>query len=157
MSLFGSAILERLHNDSPASNPENDFYKVFDGSVGEWLDRFDVDRFHEQLFVGMASGEWLDLHGEEYGVKRKLDESDSDYRERIVKHTLGDLTPSLLGVDFGLEVFTDVNGYTRDGNKLVSDNPYISRDGYIVFCDDETRALVEKSFVLNEAIRWFAP
>ena len=155
MSLFGSAILERLRVDSPASDPDNPFYRVFDGSVGEWLDNFDVDRFHESLFVQEATGDWLDLHGEHYGVKRRVDETDADYFERIVKHTKGELTPQLLSADFGLLVFVDVAGFSVDGLTLTSDNRFINSDGWVVVCDDETRRLVEAGFVLNEAVRWF--
>ena len=155
MSLFGSAILERLRVDSPASDPGNPFYKVFDGSVGEWLDNFDVDGFHESLFVHEANGEWLDLHGEQYGVKRRVDETDEDYLVRIVKHTKGELTPQLLSVDFGLLVLVDVVGFSVDGLTLTSDNRFINTEGWIVLCDAETKRLVESSFVLNEAVRWF--
>ena len=155
MSLFGSAILERLRVDSPAADPGNPFYKVFDGSVGEWLDSFDVDGFHESLFVHEAGGEWLDLHGEQYGVKRRVDETDEDYLVRIVKHTKGELTPQLLSVDFGLLVLVDVPGFSVDGLTLTSDNRFINTEGWIVLCDAETKRLVEDSFVLNEAVRWF--
>lgn len=155
MSLFGSAILERLSPDSPASNPDNEFYKVFDNSVGEWLDHFDVDDFHEELFVNTASGKWLDLHGAQYGVSRHVDESDDDYRRRVIQHSLGRLTPVLLGVDFGLDVFTDVDDFDVSGNVLVSDNYFIRDNGYIVFSDRDTQRLVEQSHIVNEAIRWF--
>ena len=154
MSLFGSAILERLHTDSPASNPDNEFYKVFDNSVGEWLDNFDVDKFHTELFLNEADSKWLELHGEEYGVARHLDEGDDDFRERIIKHTLGELTPRLLNVDFGLELYIDTDGFSPTGRVLTSDNPYIKGE-YVVISDKETKSLVERSFVLNEAIEWF--
>ena len=155
MSLFGSAILERLPVGSPVNNPDNPFYQVFDNSVGEWLDNFDVDRFHESLFVNMATGKWLDLHGEQYGVSRHVDESDDDYRQRVIQHTLGKLTPVLLGVEFGLDVFTDVDDFDLDGNVLVSDNYFIRDNGYIVFSDSDTRKLVEQSYIMTEAVRWF--
>ena len=156
MSLFGSAILERLHNDSPANNPDNPFYQVFDGSVGEWLDHFDVDQFHEQLFVNMATGKWLELHGEQYGVYRHIDESDDAFRERIIQHTMGRLTPVLLCADFGLDLYSDVVGFDLEDNVLTSDNYYVgSEEGFICLTTNDTRALIEKSFVINEAIRWF--
>ena len=155
MSLFGSAILERLHADSPVTKPDNPFYKVFDNTVGEWLDHFDVDQLHEELFVNMATGKWLDLHGEQYGVARHVDETDEDYRRRVIQHTLGKLTPVLLGGDFGLEVYTDVDDFDISNNVLVSDNYFIKNNGYIVFSDWETQRLVEQSHIINEAVRWF--
>ena len=155
MSLFGSAILERLSVNSPATDPSNPFYRVFDNSVGEWLDNFDVDQFHEDLFVNTATGKWLDLHGEQYDVHRHVDESDDDYRERVIQHTLGKLTPVLLGVEFGLGVYTDVDDFDIGGNVLVSDNYFIKDNGYIVFSDSDTRKLVEHSYIMTEAVRWF--
>lgn len=155
MSLFGSAILERLAVDSPASNPDNPFYKVFDGSVGEWLDSFDVTGFHESLFLEEASGKWLDLHGKLFNVKRRVDEADEEYRARIVKHTKGELTPQLLSVDFGLTVLVYVPDYNPNGLTLTSDNRFINDSGFIVVSDRETMRLVEESFVLNDVIEWF--
>jgi hypothetical protein len=156
VSLFGSAILERLSVGSPASDPNNPFYKVFDNSVGEWLDNFDVDRFHEDLFVNMASGKWLDLHGEQYDVHRHVDESDEDYRERVIQHTMGRLTPVLLCADFGLDLYGNVSGFSVDDNTLLSDNYYVgASDGFICFTSGDTKALIERSFVINEAVEWF--
>ena len=156
MSLYGSAILERLDVKSPASNPDNPFYKVFDNSVGEWLDNFNVDKFHEDLFLNSATGEWLDLHGRQYGVPRHIDESDTDYRERVIQHTMGRLTPVLLCADFGLDLYSDVNGFSVDGNVLTSDNYYLGAgNGFICFTNADTRDLIEKSFVINEAVEWF--
>ena len=155
MSLFGSAILERLSVNSPATDPSNPFYRVFDNSVGEWLDNFDVDRFHEDLFVNTSTGKWLDLHGEQYDVHRHVDESDDDYRERVIQHTLGKLTPVLLGAEFGLGVYTDVDNFDLGTNVLVSDNYFIKDNGYIVFSDNDTRKLVEHSYIMTEAVRWF--
>ena len=154
MSLFGSAILERLHTNSPATNPDNPFYKVFDNTVGEWLDHCDVDKFHEELFINSADGKWLDLHGKEYNVPRKIGETDDIYRERIIKHTLGELTPKLLTADFGVDLYIDAPDFDIN-NTLTSDNYYISGNGYIAFTDNETKELVEKNLVLNEVIRWF--
>ena len=156
VSVFGEGILGRLHVDSPASNPSGDFFKVFDGSVGEWLDNFDVSGFHEQLFLESASDKWLDLHGKQYGVPRHLDESDDDYRERIIQHTLGRLTPVLLNVDFGLDLYSDVSGFSLEDNVLVSDNFYVgASDGFICFTSEETRSLIERSFVIQEGVEWF--
>ena len=154
VSDFGYGILGRLREGSAARDPSNSFFRVFDGSVGEWLDHFDVNAFHEQLFLETATGKWLDLHGKQYGVPRHLDESDTDYRERIIKHVLGELTPKLLNVDFGLEVYANTTDFSIEDRVLTSDNPYITSE-YIVFSDDETRRLVEKSFVINEEIEWF--
>ena len=156
MSDFGYGILGRLREGSVARDPSNSFFKVFDGSVGEWLDRFDVDGFHEELFLETAAGKWLDLHGKQFGVPRHLDESDDDYRERIIQHTLGRLTPVLLNVDFGLDLYSDVSGFSLEDNVLVSDNFYVGADdGFICFTSEETRSLIERSFVIQEGVEWF--
>lgn len=42
-----------------------------------------VGLLHDQTFIALAIGEWLDEHGAERSVPRLRDEADSDYRERV--------------------------------------------------------------------------
>ena len=43
----------------------------------------DADDHLDETFISTASGEFLDLHGEERGIERLSGESDDTYRERI--------------------------------------------------------------------------
>ncbi len=43
----------------------------------------DINTLKDQIFLDTATGEYLDLKGEEYGVQRKVGEDDDSYRERI--------------------------------------------------------------------------
>ena len=55
---------------------DNQLRIVLDRTVGEWLDNFSQP--YEQLFLTSATGGWLDAHGKDYGVPRRIDESDDD-------------------------------------------------------------------------------
>lgn len=42
-----------------------------------------VDTLHDRTFIATADGSWLDQHGDERGIHRLQDESDTDYRVRL--------------------------------------------------------------------------
>jgi hypothetical protein len=76
-------ILSRLSNlftKDPNSN-----LGQFIGAVGDQLDKVDPAQtnLEQQFAVSTATGAALDLHGKDWGIPRKLNESDDDYRKRI--------------------------------------------------------------------------
>lgn len=85
MTRFGQEMLseDRLNPISNLSNPESDGYKLFDFTVGYELDKIDDEDLLEQLFLVTATGDYLDLYGNEKGIYRMEGESDDDYRNRI--------------------------------------------------------------------------
>ena len=85
MTRFGQEMLseDRLNPVSNLSNPESDGYKLFDFTIGYELDKIDDEDLLEQLFLVTATGDYLDLHGNEKGIYRMEGESDDDYRNRI--------------------------------------------------------------------------
>ena len=75
---------------SALQRDDNELRKVLDRSVGEYMDAVELPL--DELFLTSASGGWLDAHGRDYGVTRRPDESDDDFRERIVFEKLEFLT-----------------------------------------------------------------
>lgn len=84
MSHNGKAIVRRLHPHSPLQDFRGDGFDVIDGTIGEWLDRYEQENGILQLFLLHATGKFLDIHGEQKGVLREPSESDESYRKRIL-------------------------------------------------------------------------
>ena len=145
-------IRELLPLGSALQEDGNPLRVVLDRTVGEWLDGFEQP--FEQLFLTTATGGWLDAHGRQYGVPRKLDETDEDYRQRIVYEKLDELTPSLLVDVYGVRLFSLVDDFNVYGNSLVSDNPYLGSDGFMGVADDTVIGILDKKFILGTGVTW---
>ena len=155
MSNFIDALVDMLPEHSALKKKDNELRKVLDYSVGAWFDAHDVQDFYEQLFLTSATGKYLDLHGKDYAVYRKTDESDEDYRERIVQEKLEHLTPEYLKSIYGLTLYVFVDDFDASENTLTSDNVYINHDGYMAEAPVDLQRIIEKKFVLKQGdIRW---
>lgn len=152
MTDYGDGILERINENSNLTNPNNPFHKLINFGVGGWLDYFDDNPIAEQIFLESATGSWLDVHGKEYNITRKVDESDDDYRQRIVYESLGHITiPFLIDV-FSLELYCFVENFDVS-NTLTSDNVYICNK-YMSFVDSETQKILERKYVIGTGLTY---
>lgn len=151
MSLYGEGIIERLHDKSVLHDPNHPMHKIIDKGLGEWLDDFDDNYLGEEVFLESATGEWLDLHGKDFGVQREVNESDDDYRQRIVYEGLGHLTTSYLVDVYGLSLYCYVEDYSVEENTLTSDNPYLCSK-HMAFVSDELQSILGKKFVIGSEL-----
>ena len=152
MSDFGELIIERL-SKTTGLTIDSDMGRLIDYTIGEWLQRENDEMFFEQFFLQEATGKYLDLHGKEFGVLRKIDESDEDYRKRIIYASLGFLTVNFLREVYGVELYSYVPNFDVDNNTLVSDNPYY--DGVLMgVASDEVKAVLNKKFVFGSGVIW---
>ena len=153
MSEYGEEILDRLPENSSLKSPNNPARKVIMNTVGEWLDNYD-DNF-QNLFLNESVGEYIDCHGREYGVYRKLNESDEDYKKRIIYQILGHLTADYLINIYNVKLYVNIPNYNPSNNELTSDNYYISgENGFMALADGVTRSILNKKFVLGSGVRW---
>lgn len=153
MSEYGEEILERLPENSSLKMKNNPARKIIDNSLGEWLDNY-VDNF-ENLFLNESVGEYIDCHGREYGVYRKIDESDEDYKKRIIYQILGHLTADYLINIYKVNLYVNIPNYNPNNNELTSDNYYINgENGFMASADETTQSILNKKFVLGSGIRW---
>ena len=151
MSVFMEMLVELLPLGSALQKEDNELRKVLDRSVGEFMDSLELP--FDELFLTSATGGWLDAHGKDYGVTRRLDEDDESYRERIVFEKLEYLTVgNLIGI-YGLELFAFVSDFDPVDNMLTSDNPYLS-SRYMGVADETTRDILDKKFVLGAEVTW---
>ena len=151
MSTFVDMLVEMLPLHSAIQREGNPLRRVLDKSVGEWMDGFEQP--YDELFLSTASGGWLDAHGRDYGVPRKLDEDDESYRERIVYEKLDHLTVGLLYTVYGLDLFVFVEDFDPLENTLTSDNPHISNK-YMSIADEDLQAILNGKFVLEGEVTW---
>ena len=145
-------FLELLPINSELQKKDNPLRKVLDKTVGEWLDNFNQP--FEQLFLTTATGGWLDAHGKDYGVARRIDESDESYRQRIVYEKLDNLTARLLSDVYNVDLYAFVEDYNPKENTLTSDNPYINHLGYVGDAEQETKEILNKKFVIDNGVDW---
>lgn len=159
MSDVGDAIISRMPLQSPIRNPQNPMHKIIQNTIGEYMDRYDLMNWFNQHFLTDANGKYLDVHGKDYGVKRKTDETDEDYRKRIIYETLGHLTVDYIrdvyNVDLYVQPSSDIT-FDR-GSTLTSDNEHlidVEQNGFFGVTDDTTKTILNKKFVLGDSITW---
>lgn len=148
MSDFGDAIIERVGN-SELSKSDNPMNQIITNSVGEWLSVFDEFPWLEQFFLQEAEGKYLDLHGKDYNVLRRIDESDDSYRERMIYETLGQLSIPALETMYNVGVYKSVSDYDLTSNSMVSDNSYLVSELILLDCSDDVQRSLLKRFILT--------
>ena len=153
MSDFISMFVEMLPQHSALQREDNPLRVVLDRTLGEYMDAVSTETVFDGLFLMSASGGWLDAHGADYGVVRRLDEDDESYRNRIVFEKLEYLTASNLTNIFGLVLYAFVSDFDAEENCLTSDNPYIS-DKYMSVADSELQSILDNKFLLDDEIIW---
>lgn len=154
MSTNGELILDQIPDTSELSNPNNPMYRIIDDGVGAWLDNFEERDLDSQLFLNTATGKYLDLHGKDFNIRRKPNESDDDYRQRIIYESMGEVTVGFLLNVYNVELYAFVDDFSVENNTLTSDNPYISDKGFLAVSNQTTKDILEKKFILDTKIKW---
>ena len=153
MSDFMDMMVEMLPVNSQLQKKDNPVRVVLDRTVGAYMDTFEIP--YEQVFLTSASGGWLDAHGRDYGVPRRLDEDDEHYRQRIIYEKLDHLTPALLNDVYNVKLFTYRNDFDVKDNTLVSDNPHIvQNESFLGVSDEDTISILDKKFILDNVVTW---
>lgn len=151
MSDFVDMLTEMLPMHSSLQDKNNPLRKVLDYTVGEYMDN--LEQPFDMLFLDTATGGWLDSFGRDYGIFRKPDESDDDYRTRIVYEKRDNLTANFLTDIYNAGLFSFREDFNVTENTLVSDNPYLSSK-YIGVADEEVINILDSKYVINNGITW---
>ena len=144
MSFYGTGIIERLPVNSQLQNPNNPMHNIIQNTIGELLDNFEID--YDQFFLQDATGKYLDLHGKQYGIGRKNNESDEEYRNRIILCAYEYATVKVLTEIYGVEFYANVDNFENNTNLLCSDNPYLT-DELMGFISDEVYNILDEKFI----------
>ena len=144
MSFYGTGIIERLQVNSQLQNPDNPMHIIIQNTIGELLDNFEID--YDQFFLQDATGKYLDLHGKQYGIGRKINESDEEYRNRIILGAYEYATVKVLTEIYGVKFYANVDDFENNTNLLCSDNPYVT-DELMGFISDEVYNILDEKFI----------
>ena len=144
MSFYGTGIIERLPVNSQLQNPDNPMHNIIQNTIGELLDNFEID--YDQFFLQDATGKYLDLHGKQYGIVRKINESDDEYRNRIILGAYEYATVKVLTEIYGVEFYANVDNFENNTNLLCSDNPYLTNE-LMGFISDEVYNILDEKFI----------
>lgn len=151
MTMFVDTLVDRLPMASPLQKRNNPLRVVLDRTIGAWFEE-NGDVF-EELFLMTATGGWLDAHGRDYGVPRRLGESDDDYRERIVFEKLEYLNARNLIDFYGLDLYVSVDDFDASDNTLTSDNPFIG-GSFMSFVSVDVQNILNAKFILGDELEW---
>ena len=153
MSDFSDMMVEMLPVNSQLQKKDNPVRVVLDRTVGAYMDTFEIP--YEQIFLTSATGGWLDAHGKDYGIPRRIDEDDEHYRQRIIYEKLDHLTPALLSDVYNVKLFTFRGDFNVDNNTLVSDNPHIvMNESFLGTSDEDTISILDKKFIVDSTVTW---
>ena len=149
---YTRGIMERINNEN-LHDENNPFVEVFDGTVGEYLCRRGSPFLN--IFLVLAEGTFLDLHGDMFGLKRRDGESDTSFRNRILtEERIVQSTNDFLKLDIGLWVYFP--RVVEDKNILTSRNPYLKQyhtGSYVFICSGSDSEYIRKKFLLED-IKW---
>lgn len=148
--MFIEGMIDRLNN-SELKKSDNEGRIVLDGTIGEYLENY--NNHFLDLFLLHASGDYLDLHGLEYDIIRKENESDISYRNRIIiEKSIIQNIDNFLNLD--TDLWVHLQGVT-DGNTLTSRNEYLknNHDGdYVLICYSENKDYLTDKFILGDVL-----
>jgi len=151
LSNYTKGIVERLNNEN-LHDENNPFVIILDGTVGEYLENRD-NHFLDSFLI-TAEGDYLDWHGNLFGLKRRENEDDDTFRQRILTdENLIERTYDFEKLDCQLWVYKD--GVTNN-NTLTSRNTLLKdlHDEEYVFIGIGTDSEYIQSKFLLEDILW---
>ena len=94
----------------------SDLQKILDETIGQYFDEVDnrIEELVDAPFLSEAEGDYLDLlYGRLYGVSRGVDESDDEYRTRLMFQASDKMRVKEL-VDLGCSVYAYVEDYNAE-------------------------------------------
>lgn len=148
--MFIEGILERLNNES-LQKPNNQGRIILDGTLGSYLDHFDNHLL--DMFLVTADGSYLDAHGKDFGIFRRENESDDNYRNRILlERSMLDTTSDFSKLDVELWIYFDD---VMDKNQLTSRNEYLkeeSDDNFAFIASGSDKEYLQNRFILNDIL-----
>lgn len=150
LGIYTKALQNRLNNEA-LQNDENDFIKIYDGCINDYLENYDNHIL--DLFLTRAKGKYLDRHGEIFGMYRREGEDDESFRERILlDEFIVQSTSDFLKLDIGLWVY---RAGVTDNNVLTSRNPYLKDlhdDDYVFIVTGIDSEYIQSKFLLEDIL-----
>lgn len=150
LGTYTKALQNRLNNEA-LQNDENDFIKIYDGCINEYLEN--RDNHFLDVFLATASDEYVDLHAKLFGLSRRESETDDELRQRVLlEETIVQSTSDFLKLNIGFWIFKD--GVT-DKNTLTSRNVYLKDkhdEGYVFIASGTDSDYIKSKFILEDIL-----
>lgn len=150
LNVYTRGIVERLNNES-LQDENNDFTIVLDGCLGEYLTN--RDNHFLDTFLITATDKYLDIHGDIFGLKRRENETDDSFRQRIITdETLIQRTTDFEKLDCQLWVYKDG---VADNNTLTSRNTYLKKfhdEDYVFISSGTDVEYLQKKFIFGDIL-----
>lgn len=133
------------------------FEDLLNNSIGYFLELIEneVTAMNEGCFINTAEGKYLDLWGKEYDIPRLNDESDDDYRTRLMIGPLEEFTINTVYELYDLQLMTKPTSTSNLDLTLMSDNHFLNNT-YYVDCTDDVWNELDKKF-LTTGVLWRYP
>lgn len=146
-------ITDYLSSNSKLRDDDNPFKELINNTIGYFFELIDndTDEINNSVFIQEAIGKYLDLHGKDLGYLRRNNESDEDYRNRIILDSLDHFTFNWCYALYDLQFLTVTNNYDKD-TMLLSDNHYLEKK-YFVVCNQDTFSRIQKKFI-TDGVLW---
>ena len=141
-------------NSNIHGTPFEDF---LNNSIGYFLELIEngVTSMNEGCFINTAEGKYLDLWGKDLGIPRLNEESDEDYRTRLMISPLEQFTINTVYELYDLQLMTKPTSTSNLNLTLMSDNHFLNNK-YYVDCSDEVWNELNKKF-LTANVLWRYP
>ena len=147
--ISGDEMLEQVHRFSELRSPSNEIHQLFVELIGRWIDEYDVVENIRKYSLKYATQEVLDLWGYQYGIYRKENENDDDFRQRIINKQL-ELFTVPYTLENGVTIFTCVS---NPHDRLTSHNPYLTND-YLCYARNDIEEYFDKTYICWRDIIW---
>lgn len=133
----------------------SDVQRILDETIGPYFDELE-ERIEELLdapFLTEATGDYLDLlHGKLYGLERLTDESDDEYRARLVFHIRDGVRVSDL-LELDCDVYADPMVQSFDEDTVLTSRNTALSDKYIVACpSDAVEDLIKDNLIWEKVV-----
>ena len=141
-------------NNSIHNTPFKDF---LNNTIGYFLELMENEAtaMDEGCFIDTAEGKYLDLWGKDYNIPRLNDESDDDYRTRLMISPLERFTINTVYELYDLQLMTKPASTSNLNLTLMSDNHFLNNQ-YYVNCSDEVWNEIDKKFLTTNVL-WRYP
>jgi hypothetical protein len=145
-------ITDYLSSNSKLQDDDNPFKELINNTIGYFFELIDndTDEMNNSVFIQEATGKYLDLHGKDLDYLRRNDESDEEYRNRIILDSLDRFTFPWVYALYDLQFLTHNSEYDKD-TMLLSDNHYLNKK-YFVVCTQDTFSSIRKKFITHAVL-----
>lgn len=131
----------------------SDIQRILEDTIGVYFDskEEEIEEIVDAPFLTEATGDYLDLiHGVLYGVERKVNEDDDEYRARLSFQARDKVRPVDL-MELGCDVYAFVDNFDAS-TKLTSRNTSLTKKVMVEFPSLEIEELIKDNLLWEKVM-----